>query len=244
MSAVLNNIVSFASLGAGAQATAPHGLTDANGIALVPDRATSDQGSLRVIAADASTITVRNDGQAVVTGNVLCEHFHSIMRVLPPGQIALPVQPFVPATTVPTGNGLGVTGQTIITSIWAGGRETHNDNAVPKVVSAFAFSPATHDLVGTVASFAFRAVVANGAAITTHTQLFNVTDNEVVATLDFTSTTQTKVEAALVRGAGAGQIKEAEKVYEARIFLDAQSGGPNDTIELHSAELRVINTVA
>ena len=79
--------------------------------------------------------------------------------------------------------------------------------------------------------------------LTTHCQLFNLTDSEIVADLAFTDNTAviTKV-AILTIGAGAGNIKEALKTYEVLIFVDAP-GGVDDSIELGSVEFEVATKV-
>lgn len=120
--------------------------------------------------------------------------------------------------------------------VWGGSRETWNDNITPLVSGAFAFSPATYG----ASSVVFRAMAANGnPSLTNYVRLWNVTDDEQVAQLEFTSTDITKDEAALVIGSGPGEIDLTEHVYEVRVLLGALPVDPNDTIELYSAELRV-----
>lgn len=137
---------------------------------------------------------------------------------------------------------VGATGNTLISTIRAGDIESH-DSATPKIVSQFQFNPTDYALSGTTRTLVFRAVAANGGGVaSTNVRLFNLTDGETIATLNFTSSSPTVKEAALTEGAGAGQIDLADKVYEVRIFVDAPDA-IDDTIELGSAELRVINTV-
>ncbi len=140
-------------------------------------------------------------------------------------------------------SGLGVTSQTLIVLAWGGGREIHA-SVTPLVVGAFACASNSHALDGSTLSVVFRAVAANGVTpLTTHVKLVNVTDAEDVVTLNFVDTTATgKQEATLTLGTGVGEIKPTEKFYEVQIFVDAPSG-PGDTIELQSAELRVVNTL-
>ena len=122
------------------------------------------------------------------------------------------------------------------TIIWAGGRESYNSELVPFVVSAFAFAPTDYDPVTTIT---FQAIAANGnAGLTTHVRLINITDAETVADLTFTTTATAKNSVVLTRGAGVGEIKETEKIYEVQIQLTA-APGPTDSIELFSAELRL-----
>lgn len=105
------------------------------------------------------------------------------------------------------------------------------------------FNAADHALAGTALTLKFQAVASNGAAaLTTHAQLYNLTDGEVIATLDFTSESATSAEAALVIGAGAGEIDLSAKIYEVRIWVDAPVD-ETSTIELGSAHIRVENTV-
>ncbi len=118
-----------------------------------------------------------------------------------------------------------------------------HDSATPKVVSQFQFDPTDYDLTGATRSLVFRAVAANGGGVaSTNARLYNLTDGEAIATLNFTSATPTMKEATLTEGAGAGEVDLSAKIYEVRIFVDAPDA-VDDTIELGSAELRVINTV-
>jgi hypothetical protein len=122
--------------------------------------------------------------------------------------------------------------------ITTGGRESH-DSDTPLIVGAFAFTPSIY--LPDLTSLVFRAVAANGdIGLTNSVQLYNVTDAELVATLSFTSTSQVKDEVTLTLGSGAGEIDTPEHIYEVRIKLDVASGGPTETIELYSAELRVL----
>ena len=140
-------------------------------------------------------------------------------------------------------SGFGVTGQTFLTPLWSGGRESHA-SATPLVVGAFLVASNDHALAGSTLSVIFRAVAANGSTpLTTHAKLVNVTDAEDVATLNFVDTTNVeKQEITLTLGAAVGDIKATERLYEVQVFVDAP-GGPGDTIELHMAEVRVVNTV-
>jgi hypothetical protein len=143
----------------------------------------------------------------------------------------------------------GQIGDKIIHPIWAGGRETHNSDT-PLVVGAFAFNPDDYSIAKASVTFSLIAIVANGTTpLTTHLHLVNITDAEVVTSSALSlvdSTDQTKLAAALVIGAGAGEIKTgAEKIYECRIFLDAAPVDPEaETIELYKAELRATFTVS
>jgi hypothetical protein len=123
--------------------------------------------------------------------------------------------------------------------IWGGGRESHNSEATPLVAGAFAFTPSTYS--PNLTSVVFRAVAGNGdVGLTNQVQLYNVTDSELVASLDFTTTSAAKDEVTLTLGTGVGEIDTPEHIYEIRIILGAAPGGPTETIELYSAELRVL----
>ncbi len=136
----------------------------------------------------------------------------------------------------------GVPGEKRIDTIRVGDAESH-DSATPKVVSQFQFDPTDYDTAVATRSLVFRAVVANGGGVaSTNARLYNLTDGEAIATLNFTSATPTMKETTLTEGAGAGEVDLSAKVYEVRIFVDSPDA-VDDTIELGSAELRVINTV-
>lgn len=136
----------------------------------------------------------------------------------------------------------GVAGETYINIIPCGGVASHA-SATPLVVRQFEFDPLLYDLEGSSRTLLFRAVAGNGVSpLTTHVQLFSVSDAEIIVTLDFVDTTSPiKDEVTLTEGAGAGEIDLVAKIYEVRIFVDAP-GGPSDTIELGSAEIRVLTT--
>ena len=140
------------------------------------------------------------------------------------------------------GGGFGTTGEKVNSAIRVGGRSSYGSSS-PLAIGAIAFNPNDYTLTGTTKSVKLRAVVANGSnGLTTHVKLRNITDGEDVATLDFTSTTSTKVESTLTIGTSTGNIKTSEKIYEVRIYVDSPVSGV-DTIELYSAELLVINTI-
>ena len=122
------------------------------------------------------------------------------------------------------------------------GADSH-DSDTPKVVHQFQFNPLDYDLDGATRTLTFEAVAANGdTGITTHVQLYNLTDGEAIATLNFTSQTPTAASSTLTEGAGVGQVDQSAKVYEVRIYVDTPDM-VNDTIELGSASLRVESVV-
>jgi hypothetical protein len=102
MAAVLKNVVAFANIAPGVPTTLPHGLIDAYGRGLIPDEVHLDDGPFAVLAADATTITLRNDGVAAASVNVLCEYWHTIPRILPASVLNLTPRPFIPAGSAPT----------------------------------------------------------------------------------------------------------------------------------------------
>lgn len=137
---------------------------------------------------------------------------------------------------------VGNSGDTEISIIPAGAANDH-DSATPKPVSTFQFDPTEYDKAGHTRSLVFRAVASNaGGVASTNVRLYNVTDAETIATLNFTSASPTMAETTLTEGAGAGEIDLSAKIYEVRIFVDAPDA-VDDQIILGSAELRVINTV-
>jgi hypothetical protein len=146
-------------------------------------------------------------------------------------------------TLFSAGGGLQA-GTSLIETVKLATRETHgSDTAL--VVGGDTFDATTYDKTGFTKVMVFRAVAANGdIGLSNTVMLYNLTDADPIATLTFTSTSPTKMEAVLTEGAGAGQVDPLEKLYEVRIALGAPSGGPTHTIELYSAEIIVTNTSA
>lgn len=142
--------------------------------------------------------------------------------------------------------GPGQVDNKIVFPVWVGGRESHNSDT-PMVVGGIAFDPNDYALAQCSQSVFLRVVAANGTVgITTHVQLYNITDAEVVSGSDqtWTTTSMDKKDAALTIGAAAGNLKNSEKLYELRIFLDVAPGDPVlETVELYSAHLMFENTV-
>ena len=64
-----------------------------------------------------------------------------------------------------------------------------------------------------------------------------------LSTLNYTSTVMEKKEASLTIGAAAGNLKNSEKLYEVRIWVDSPTTPEIDTIELYSAHLILQNQV-
>lgn len=140
-----------------------------------------------------------------------------------------------------SGGGLQ-TGSKIFETTKLATRESHGSDT-PLIVGGDAFNPTVFDKPGFSKSMIFRAVAANGdTGLSNVVQLYSVSDNDLIATLTFTTTTATKMEAVLTQGTGAGQVDPSEKIYEVRIALGAPSGGPTETIELYGAEIIVSST--
>lgn len=117
-----------------------------------------------------------------------------------------------------------------------------HDATTPLVCGGVAFNPTDHDKPGFTRSLTFRAVAANGdVGIATFVKLINLTDGDEIASLSFTTTEQVKDEVTLVEGGGLGEIDLSEKIYEVRIGLDATPINPTETVELYSAEIRVLS---
>jgi len=140
------------------------------------------------------------------------------------------------------GGGIGAAAETLINVVRLGEGESH-DSDTPLIVAQSEFNPLDYVMTGTTRSLKFRAVAANGGGVaSTNVRLYSVTDSETIATLNFTAATPTAKEVALVEGAGAGEIDLASKLYEVRIWVVAPDL-TDDTIELGSAEIQVINTI-
>lgn len=137
----------------------------------------------------------------------------------------------------------GAAEQALINIVPCGGPESHA-SATPMIVKQFEFDPSAYTMQGATLSLVLRAIGANGVSpLTTNVQLYSLTDAEAISTLQFIdTTTPEKQEASLTIGAGAGEVDNAAKIYEIRIWVTAPSG-PSDTIELGSVELRVTNTI-
>ena len=94
MATQLKNIVTFTNVAAGASVPLAHGL-NVNGLAVIPDELKTDNPDFSA-AADATNITVTNNGASTASVSVLAEHWHTIERAF--GDSAtknLSPQPFV-----------------------------------------------------------------------------------------------------------------------------------------------------
>jgi hypothetical protein len=138
----------------------------------------------------------------------------------------------------------GAEGETLINTIRAGDVASHN-SATPLVVSQFAFDPSEYSLTGATRSLVFRAVAANGGGVAqTKARLYSVTDTEYIGSgLTFTSANPAKAQETLTIGTGSGEVDDSEKIYEVHIWV-VSPDEVDDTIELGSAELRLVNTIS
>ncbi len=118
-------------------------------------------------------------------------------------------------------------------------RATH-DSDTAQIVGAVSFAADDYDRAGMNRTILFRAVAAFGDVVNSGVvTLRDVTNSQDIVSLAVPSTTLTKYESvALVAGAGVGEIKLVDTLYEVSIKLAAPSGGPTETIEVYSAEVR------
>ncbi len=95
MAAVLKNTIAIVALAPGVPTVFAHGLLNALDVGTIPDILYLGDPDLAFIAADATNVTLRNDGPIAITTSVLVEHWHSTPRALLPGLTALTPQPVV-----------------------------------------------------------------------------------------------------------------------------------------------------
>lgn len=105
--ATLINQIQIVNLAPATPTAFAHGL-NIDGVGLVPDRVEADNAELQINSADATNVVVENIGAAPVSGTVQASHLHSLGRVIPPGLVNLPVQPFIPQSG--GGGGVGTAG--------------------------------------------------------------------------------------------------------------------------------------
>jgi hypothetical protein len=96
MGAVLRNIIATGNLAPGVPTTVAHGLIDAEGRAILPDHLESNDSDVVVVSADATNVTVRNDGLIAQSANILVARWHSIDRAFPGGAATLAGLPYIP----------------------------------------------------------------------------------------------------------------------------------------------------
>lgn len=114
--------------------------------------------------------------------------------------------------------------------MWIGGRETYNTNTPPLVAGDQSIDPAEYK----PKQVYFRAVAAMGDTIDAEVELYNLTDAVTVATLTFSSTTPALQQTLVTLAVGA-------KIYEARIHLASAAISVDDTVELYSAEIKMVS---
>jgi len=206
-----------------------------------------------VVGAVADGEYLKRVGATIVSGNppgsgtaaalATASDDVEIISALAPtaGQVLKATDPTHATWQTPTG-GIGAATEKLINTIRAGDTAT-NASATPMVVSQFLFNPAEYALTGCTKSLVLRAVAANGGSIAeTKVRLYNYSDAEYVGTgLTYTSPTSTMQEETLTLGAGAGEVADADKIYEVHVWAVAPGAG--ESIELGSAELRLINTI-
>lgn len=115
-------------------------------------------------------------------------------------------------------------------SLWIGGRETYNVDTPSLVVGEQSIDPAEYK----AKQVYFRAVAAMGDTVDAEVELYNLTDAATVATLTFSSTSPAMQQTLITLAIGA-------KIYEARVHLAAASVGVNDSVELYSAEIKMVS---
>ncbi|UCC74351.1 MAG: hypothetical protein JSV86_07275, partial [Gemmatimonadota bacterium] len=97
---LLKTTVHFVNVPAGGTVSLPHGI-NLDDRAVRPDRCESDNGNVVVQGADDTNVTVTNLATGAQSAYVLCERWHTIPRVFPPGTTDLTPQPFIPASGGP-----------------------------------------------------------------------------------------------------------------------------------------------
>ena len=115
-----------------------------------------------------------------------------------------------------------------------GDRLTHDSNA-DLVAGAISFNPLDYVKPGLVRDIVFRAMVAMGdISPLGQVILRDVTLATDIATLNIGGAVTTKYESISLT------LPDTDNVYEVRMRLTNPSTGPTDTVELYSAELRVL----
>jgi len=89
----LLSIVQFQGVAAGGSVSLPHGLNNGQGDALVPDKLERRSDGTFTVSADDTDVTVTNNGSEEQDIDVLCWHWHSILRQLG-ADADLPIMPW------------------------------------------------------------------------------------------------------------------------------------------------------
>lgn len=110
MGQLLKNVVAFTNVAAAGQATLPHGL-NVQDHGVVPDEVKIGNADFSFVSANATSVTVQNNGAAPASCDVLVEHWHTVERsfgeLATGDETALNPQPFVTVTGNPTAGGGG-----------------------------------------------------------------------------------------------------------------------------------------
>jgi hypothetical protein len=97
MSALLQQVLTFANVGAGVQVALAHNLHSAAGVPFLPDIVYRDNGDFSIDAVTTTLVTVTNNGTLPSTLNAYLVREHSSVRVIGGVLANLSPQPFIPA---------------------------------------------------------------------------------------------------------------------------------------------------
>jgi len=143
---------------------------------------------------------------------------------------------------IESGSSLGVSGEKIVSILSLADSDSYASD-VPKIKRIFSFNPTLYIRTGANLLIEMRAVGAMGALGKTGIiKLKNFTDDEDLLTIQFSSTTIELQSANVKIGSGAGEMPQQEKLYTVEIFVD-DSPAAEDSLELGSIELRMVNTI-
>lgn len=94
MSDRLKSRLAFTNVAAGAQAILPHGLhVGPHQLAVIPSEVKLGNSAFSFVSADATNVTVQNDGALVASCVVLCEWWHSFERAFGDVNVTLLASP-------------------------------------------------------------------------------------------------------------------------------------------------------
>jgi len=137
---ILKNMVQVVNLAPGVPTTYAHGLQDTDGRALLPDHVYAPtNGDLQVINADATNITVINNGFAQASGSILIESWHTENRSFPGTALTLAGLPYISGVVAGGGTAerIDIGAQTVPTTFTqriiyanAGGSDVVGDGSV------------------------------------------------------------------------------------------------------------------
>lgn len=100
MATQLINIVAFIGVAPSATVALPHSLNVNPSFPITPDEVSLDNGDFSFVSANATTVTVTNNGAGIGSVNVLCKAWHTFLRAFG-GAASVSPQPFldVPSQT-------------------------------------------------------------------------------------------------------------------------------------------------